>query len=198
MSPVIFENGQFKSVEPLSGKENYRLPPPVDEVDGVYSIHSELATLPLTIKGVKAVTFRVGFSPALVQRVNILLELGLLNKGPVMIGKTKISPKDFLYAHLATLNAPPSLDEFKSLQVEVAGKKNGEPKTMIFETVVRSSERWQLRATAIWTGVPAAIAAHWLGVGKIKVQGVVPPEVAIEPGPFIADLAKREIHIVER
>jgi saccharopine dehydrogenase-like NADP-dependent oxidoreductase len=167
-------------------------------VDGVYSIHSELATLPFTMKGVKRVTFRVGFSPALIQKVNTLLELGLLGKKPVPIGKVKISPKDFLYTHLTTLTAPPSLDEIKSLQVEVIGKKDGASKELVFETVVKSSEKWQLRATAIWTGVPAAITVHWLGTGKIAVKGAVPPEAAIAPDSFIAELAKREIHITQR
>jgi saccharopine dehydrogenase (NAD+, L-lysine-forming) len=198
MNPVVFENGEFKVVEPLSGKEHYRLPPPVDEVDGVYSIHSELVTLPFTIRGIKTVTFRVGFSPALIQKVTVLLELGLLNKRSVSIGKAKISPKDFLYTHLTTLTAPLSLDEFKSLQVEVIGKKDGESKKLIFETVVKSSEKWHLRATAIWTGVPAAMTAHWLGAGKITAKGAVAPEVAISPEPFIAELAKREIHITQR
>jgi lysine 6-dehydrogenase len=198
MNPVVFEDGEFKVVEPLSGKEHYSLPHPVNEVDGVYSIHSELATLPFTIRGIKTVTFRVGFSPTLVQKVNVLLELGLLSKRPVSIGKAKISARDFLYTHLTTLTAPPSLDEFKSLQVEVVGKKNGESKTLTFETVVKSSEKWNLRATAIWTGVPAAVTAHWLGVGKIGAKGVVAPEVAITPEPFMAELAKREINIIQR
>jgi lysine 6-dehydrogenase len=195
MNPIVFENGEFKVGEPLSGKEHYRLPSPVDEVDGVYSIHSELATLPFTIKGVKTVTFRVGFSPSLIQRVNVLLELGLLSKKSVSIGKAKISPKDFLYTHLTTLTAPPSLDEFKSLQVEVIGKKDGESKKLIFETVVKSSEKWQLRATAIWTGVPAAIAAHMLVSGTIPLKGVLAPETALDPEAFIQELNKREIGI---
>jgi saccharopine dehydrogenase (NAD+, L-lysine-forming) len=198
MNPVIFENGEFKKVEPLSGKERYRLPSPVDEVEGFYSIHSELATLPLTIKGVKTVTFRVGFSSALVQKVNVLLELGLLRKEPIKMQGMKISPKDFLYAYLTTLKAPPSLDEFKSLQVEVVGKKGGETKKLLYTTLVKSSEKWNLRATAIWTGVPAAIATHWLGTGKIGTKGVLPPEVGIDPEGFIAELAKRDIVIYER
>ena len=121
-------------------RERCRLPSPVDEVDGVYSIHSELATLPFTIKGVKTVTFRVGFSPSLIQKVNVLLELGLLSKKSVSIGKAKISPKDFLYTHLTTLTAPPSLDEFKSLQVEVIGKKNGESKKLILKPLSNRQE----------------------------------------------------------
>jgi len=195
MNPVVFENGDFKEVEPLSGKEHYRLPSPVDEVDGFYSIHSELATLPFTMKGIRTVTFRVGFSPTLLQKVNVLLELGLLNRNPIAIKGVKITPRDFVYSYLATLTAPPSLDELKSLQVEVKGKKDGERRRFVFETVVKSSEKWNLRATAVWTGVPAAIAAHWLGKGKIGIKGVVPPEVGIEPEPFIAELAKRNIII---
>jgi lysine 6-dehydrogenase len=197
MNPVIFENGKFKEVEPLSGKERYRLPSPVDEVDGFYSIHSELATLPFTIKGIKKVTFRVGFSPSLLQKVNVLLELGLLNTNQISIKGDKISPKDFLYNYLGTLTAPPSMDEFKSLQVEVIGKKGGVIRKLVFETVVKSSEKWNLRATAIWTGVPAAITAHWLGKGKILSKGVLPPEVGIDPEAFISELAKRDILITQ-
>jgi lysine 6-dehydrogenase len=195
MNPVVFENGDFKEVEPLSGKEHYQLPSPVDEVDGFYSIHSELATLPFTMKGIRTVTFRVGFSPTLLQKVNVLLELGLLNKNPIAIKGVKITPRDFVYNYLTSLTAPPSLDEVKSLQVEVTGKKDGERRRFVFETVVKSSEKWNLRATAVWTGVPAAIAAHWLGKGKIGIKGVVPPEVGIEPEAFIAELAKRDIII---
>jgi len=197
MNPVVFEGGIFKEVEPLSGKEHYQLPSPVGEVDGFYSIHSELATLPFSIKGVRTVTFRVGFSPGLIQKVNVLSELGLLSKNPIGIRGVKISPKDFLYNYLATLAAPSSLDELKSLQVELKGKKDGEDKRLVFETVVRSSEKWKLRATAIWTGVPAAIATHWLGKGKIGVKGVIPPEVGIEPEEFLKELAKRDIQVVK-
>jgi len=197
MNPVVFENGKFKEVEPLSGKERYRLPSPVDEVDGFYSIHSELATLPFTIKGIKTVTFRVGFSPSLLQKVNVLLELGLLNTNQISIKGDKISPKDFLYNYLGTLTAPPSMDEFKSLQVEVIGKKGGVIKKLFFETVVKSSKKWNLRATAIWTGVPAAITAHWLGKGKILSKGVLPPEVGIDPEAFMSELAKRDILITQ-
>jgi saccharopine dehydrogenase (NAD+, L-lysine-forming) len=197
MNPVVFENGKFKEVEPLSGKERYRLPSPVDDVDGVYSIHSELATLPFTLKGVKTVTFRVGFSPSLVQKVNVLLDLGLLSKNSVSIKGNKLSPREFLYHYLATLTAPPSMDEFKSLQVEVIGKKEGAIKKCVFETVVKSSEKWNLRATAIWTGVPAAITAHWLGKGKIITKGVLAPEVGIDPEAFMSELAKREIQITQ-
>lgn len=195
MNPVVFENSKFKEVDPLSGKERYCLPSPVDEVEGFYSIHSELATLPFTIKGVKTVTFRVGFSPSLLQKVNVLLELGLLNTNQISIKGVKISPKDFLYNYLGTLTAPPSMDEFKALQVEVIGKKDGVIRKLVFETVVKSSKKWNLRATAIWTGVPAAIITHWLGKGKILTKGVLPPEVGIDPEAFMSELAKRDIQI---
>lgn len=197
MNPVVFENGQFKEVAPLSGKERYSLPLPVGDVEGFYSIHSELATLPFTIQGVQTVTFRVGFSPSLLQKVNALLELGLLNPHRISIRGLKISPKEFLYNYLGTLTAPPSMDEFKALQVEVKGKKNGETKRLVFETVVESSKKWNLRATAVWTGVPASIAACSLGKGEIALKGVMAPETGLDANSFMQELAKRGIRIRE-
>ena len=197
MNPVIFEKGKFKEVEPLSGKEHYRLPSPVDDVEGFYSIHSELATLPFTIRGVKTVTFRVGFSPSLLQKVNVLLELGLLNTAKIPMKGFKLSPKDFLYNYLGTLTAPPSMDEFKALQVEVIGKKERTTRKLVFETLVKSSKKWDLRATAVWTGVPAAITAFWLGKGKIPMRGVLAPEIALDAEAFMKDLAQRDIRIIQ-
>lgn len=197
MNPIIFEKGKFKEMDPLSGKERYHLPSPVDDVEGFYSIHSELATLPFTLKGVKTVTFRVGFSPSLLQKVNVLLELGLLNTAKIQMKGVKLSPKDFLYSYLGTITAPPSMDEFKALQVEVIGKKERTIKKLVFETVVKSSKQWDLRATAVWTGVPAAITAFWLGKEKISMKGVLAPEIALDAEAFMKDLAQRDIRITQ-
>lgn len=197
MNPIVFENAKIKELPPLSGKEHYTLPLPVGNVEGFYSIHSELATLPFTIKGVQTVTFRVGFSPSLLQKINVLNELGLLDSRQIAIKGIKISPKEFLYNFLSTFISPPSLDEVKALQVEVKGEKDGKTKSLVYETVVESSKKWNLRATAVWTGVPAAITAQFLGEGQIPIKGVIPPEIGINAGAFFNELEKRNIIIKE-
>jgi saccharopine dehydrogenase-like NADP-dependent oxidoreductase len=39
--------------------------------------------------------------------------------------------------------------------------------------------------------VPPAVIARWLASNRLSRPGVLPPELAIEPEPFFAELAKR-------
>jgi saccharopine dehydrogenase (NAD+, L-lysine-forming) len=45
-NPYVYENGDWRMLEPLSGRERFRLPEPIGEVEGFYCIHSEVLTLP--------------------------------------------------------------------------------------------------------------------------------------------------------
>ena len=84
----------------------------------------------------------------------------------------------------------------KSFRVELIGKYHGKKAHWAYETVVESRRDWRLRATAVWTGVPAAIAAYILAKGELK-HGVYPPEGILDSGRFIVELAKRHIYIKE-
>jgi len=55
VEPMVFENGEFVSKEPLSGFEDYWFEPPLGLLPMHLSLHSEVATLPITFKekGVK-------------------------------------------------------------------------------------------------------------------------------------------------
>lgn len=196
MSPIVFEEGQLKTVAPLSGRERYVLPDPVGEVEGFYSIHSELATLPFVYKekGIRTVTFRVAFSPKLVQIVDTLVDLGLTSEEALVLGDCRISPRQFIYAHLSRLPKPGFSEEWKSFRVEVSGKKDGMEKTYVFETVVASDSKAGYRATQIWTGIPAATALKHLLL-KEPVPGVHPPETGLDASSFIQDLADKGILI---
>lgn len=196
--PVVFKEGTPIELEPFSGFEKYRLPDPVGEVEGFYSLHSETLTFPTYInKGVRNVSFKVAFSPSLVRILNMFKELGFLSTNNITVKGTQISPREFLDIHLSSLPVDETLDEYKSFRVELIGKHLGKKAHWAYETVVESRRDWQLRATAVWTGVPAAIAALMLGRGEFR-HGVYPPEAVLDSGKFIAELAKRHIHIMER
>ena len=51
---IIFRDGKIEEVPALSGKESFTLPDPVGDVEGYYTIHSELATMPSLRKGTAA------------------------------------------------------------------------------------------------------------------------------------------------
>jgi saccharopine dehydrogenase-like NADP-dependent oxidoreductase len=42
-------------------------------------------------------------------------------------------------------------------------------------------------------GSPPAVVARWLGSGELSEPGVHPPETAVAPQPFYAELAKRGV-----
>lgn len=198
MRPVVFEDGQLRDVDPLSGREEYDLPEPVGRVTGFYSIHSELATLPRLTPDIRAVTFRVAFSPAMLERLRVLEGLGLLGTGPVRTRLGDLSPREFLDAHLSALPEPATLEEHKALRVSLSGVREGRTARWVGETTVASRPEWGLRATAIWTGVPAALVARLLAHGELRPHGVFAPEQAVPPEAFFSRLAARGISIQER
>jgi lysine 6-dehydrogenase len=197
MNPIMYLNGDLVTLEPLSGKQKYRMPDPVGEVEGFYSIHSELATVPFNIPGVKTVTFRVAFSQKLVDMVQTLLTLDHASNVPIEIKGIQISPREVLDRVLGAKPVVGYVEEYKSLQVEVKGYQNGTPINITYETLVESDKKLDLKGSAIWTGFPAAIVALMIGRKQIKATGVLPAELAVEPEFFISELSKRNIVISE-
>jgi hypothetical protein len=73
MAPVVVENGEAVEVEPLSGAATRVLPDPVGSATGIYTLHSELATLPSAFPTLERASFRLCLSPGLLEK---LLALG--------------------------------------------------------------------------------------------------------------------------
>jgi saccharopine dehydrogenase (NAD+, L-lysine-forming) len=202
MNAFVFENGEMQEVPPLSGRERYALPEPVGEVEGFYSIHSELATLPYQYPGIQNVSFRVAFSPRLVNMVETLIDLKLTSLEKFSYQGIDLAPREFLDAHLMRLPKPEELSEFKAFRVEVSGvkdeereTKNVKRKTLVYEILVSSKQDWGIKAGAYWTGVPAAVAAELMAEGKYLSAGALAPEAAFEPEIILARLADYDLRI---
>ena len=198
MQPVVYQNKKLAFVEPLTGREKYDLIDPVGEVEGFYSIHSELATIPYLSDSIETVTFRVAFSPRLVNIVDSLLALNLLSEDVVEINGQNISSRGFLLKFLSRLPEPEYAEEFKSFRVDVKGLWEGKEAVRVYEVLVKSVPDRRLRATAIWTGVPLAVSLDLIYRGIIKKRGVFAPESGIPVATFFDELAKRNIVITEK
>jgi saccharopine dehydrogenase (NAD+, L-lysine-forming) len=195
MNAFVFENGEMKAAPPLSGRERYVLPEPVGEVEGFYSIHSELATLPDQYPGIQNVSFRVAFSSRLVNMVETLIDLKLTSLEKFSYKNLDIAPREFLDAHLMRLPKPEELSEFKAFRVEVAGFKNVKRKTLVYEILAPSHVDWDIKAGAYWTGVPAAVAAELIAEGKHLESGTLAPEAALAPELVFSKLADYDLKI---
>jgi saccharopine dehydrogenase-like NADP-dependent oxidoreductase len=73
MRPVIVRDGEPVEVEPLSGDAAFDFPEPVGRAHGIYTLHSELATLPSAYPTLREASFRLCLPPGLVEK---LLALG--------------------------------------------------------------------------------------------------------------------------
>jgi saccharopine dehydrogenase-like NADP-dependent oxidoreductase len=129
------------------------------------------------------------------QRIKVLNEMGLTSNEPISFKGLAISPREFLLRC-----APPPDARAKDVAgaiVEVVGEKGGEKARCVYSLVYPYHERYGVSALAYLTGVPLSIVSQMLAKGEIPELGVLPPEAAVKPKPFLAELAKRGIKISE-
>ena len=73
MRPVVVTGGRVTEVDPLSGEAERRFPAPIGPARGIYTLHSELATLPGRYPTLQEASFRLCLAPGLIEK---LLALG--------------------------------------------------------------------------------------------------------------------------
>jgi saccharopine dehydrogenase-like NADP-dependent oxidoreductase len=200
MEPMVYKDGEFRAMEPLSEFEDYWFTQPIGLLPMHLSLHSEVATLPLTFKdkGVKECFFKInywGMSKVVVEKIRVLAEFGFGSKDVVEVKGQSIIPRDMMVALLAgyvppitDFLAPPKTeppDWVKEIVTEVKGTKDGNDITFRMGTLTCKG--------ALPTGVAPAITAIWLAERRVK-PGVYPPEVALDPLPFFKELEKQQIY----
>jgi saccharopine dehydrogenase (NAD+, L-lysine-forming) len=202
MSPMVFRDGEFSACEPLSEFEDYWFTPPLGLLPMHLSLHSEVATLPLSFgdKGLKECFFKInywGMAKETVEKVRVLMEFGFGDHEPVAVGAegTPVVPHELMVAVMSryvppitaflapAANKPP--DWTKEIVTEVKGTREGKALTYRLGTLTCKG--------ALPTGVAPARAAIWMAAGRIP-PGVHPPEQAIDPEPFFKELESREIY----
>lgn len=199
LAPMVYRNGEFVSCEPLTEFEDYWFTPPIGLLPMHLSLHSEVATIPITFrqKGVKECFFKInywGMAKETVEKVKILADFGFASSESVKINDHQIVPRKLMVKLMEKYvppitdflappkNSPP--DWVKEIVTQVEGTKDGKPTTYRLGTLTVKG--------ALPTGVAPAIAAIWLAEGRIP-PGVHPPEAIIEPEKFFKELEPYDI-----
>jgi len=200
VEPMVFEDGEFKAKPPLSGFEDYWFIEPLGMLPMHLSLHSEVATLPISFKdkGVQECFFKInywGMAKEMIEKVRILVDFGFNSDQPVEVNGQQVVPHDLMMAlmgdyvpELVELLAPPKNkppDWVKEIVTEIAGTKDDKEITYRLGTMTCKG--------ALPTGAVPAIAAIWLAEGMID-PGVYPPELAIDPEPFFRELEEIDIY----
>ena len=200
IEPMVFEDGTFVAKEPLSGFEDYWFTQPLGLLPMHLSLHSEVATLPITFKdkGIQECFFKInywGMAKETVEKVRVLAEFGFDSQEPVDVNGTSVVPRDMMvamlsgYVHSITDLLEPAKtkppDWTKEIVTEIKGTKDGKEVTYRLGTLTCKG--------ALPTGVGPAVSAIWLAEGRIP-SGVYPPEASIDPEPFFKELEGRDIY----
>ena len=192
---IVFEDGELREVAAGSGVIDWEFPEPIGIQPAMYTLHSEPATLPRTIPGVRDVRWRLALPRPIHEGFAFLVRSGLASRDPVMTSSGPVAPHDVLVAVLDRLAAgggEPTDREV--IEVRVAGRTGGE------EAVYRSLASFTpspegLSAGAFGTAIPIVTTARWLAEGRVPT-GVHPPETAFEPAAFVADLEREGVGFV--
>jgi len=199
VEPMVFEDGEFIAKPPLSEFEDYWFTEPLGILPMHLSLHSEVATLPISFqdKGIQECFFKInywGMAQNTVEKIKVLTDYGFASQEPVEVGGVSVVPRDLMVAMLAgyvpsvtDLLAPAKAkppDWTKEIVTEIRGSKDGEEKTYRMGTLTCKG--------ALPTGAAPAIAAIWLSEGRIE-PGVYPPEACLDPEPFFKELEEYEI-----
>jgi saccharopine dehydrogenase-like NADP-dependent oxidoreductase len=74
MRPVVLRDGGLEEVDPLSGAATREFPEPVGSAEGIFTLHSELATLAVSLSTLREASFRLCLSPGLLEKLLALEE----------------------------------------------------------------------------------------------------------------------------
>ena len=182
-------------------------PEPVGPQTVYWHAHEEPETLPLFIdKTVRFVDFKMGgpdfpFAKTLFRR-------GLLDDKPREVKGVKMAPIDMFLSLLPSTLSPEEMEIKRKagvlgerafcMIVEVHGEQEGERLVYTVYRVTKTLPDDAPRVPLI--GTAASIFTLMLGKGKIKTNGVIPPE-GLEPAArhaFLVELAKYGVVFTER
>jgi lysine 6-dehydrogenase len=193
---LVLRGGDVATLPPLTDVEEFDFPP-VGRVEA-FNTSGGTSTLPLTYGGrVRDLDYKTIRYPGHCAKIKPLFDLGLADEREISIGGVAIRPRD-VFAERLVASLPEGKDDLVLVRCRAAGTAAGADKTFSYELVDYADGPSGLTAMQRTTGFPVAVAATLLAEDKINKAGACPPEVAVEPGPFVEALRERGLDIVER
>ncbi|MGB3716808.1 MAG: SDR family NAD(P)-dependent oxidoreductase [Candidatus Promineifilaceae bacterium] len=201
MGSMIFREGEFQEMAPLSEEEYFMFPEPIGYAKTHLSLHSEVATIPLSLadKGIQECFFKItffGYSEPALRKMQFLSEIGLAGTELLNVKGVEVSPRDVLITLLnqaPAAHVPPVNKGYKDIATIVEGTQDGKPVTLRMDTWAWPHERWGMSGGKLMVASPPAIVARWLADGRLHQPGVWAPEQVVDGDMFFTELVDRGI-----
>lgn len=196
---LYYKDGVFHSVGPFEGIKTVEFPGPIGEQKVCYIPHPETRTMPESL-GAKAVSVHGCFPPQAMQLAKTMLDWGFYGKESITIGGVEATPAELMHKILLQLPETKQTPLWAyGLVVEVLGKRGQRDVKVTLWNRHPSMDEWGGSAAYYKNiAIPLSIGVQMIARGDVQQRGVVPPETAIDPGIFFAELARRGIEIHEK
>ncbi len=193
----VVRNGRIIEVDPLDYIELVEVPE-LGELEAFYT--DGLRTLLKTIKARNMAELTLRY-PGHVMSLRVLKGLGLFDEEPVDVEGVKVIPRKFMERLLEerlSLNVP----DVVVLLVRVFGKRGSEYLRIEYDMIDRYDHERHVTAMSRTTAYFASSIAQLLQEGRIRKEGVVPPEeLGMDPEVFdqvMSKLARKGIQVRRR
>jgi saccharopine dehydrogenase-like NADP-dependent oxidoreductase len=211
MPSAVFRAGRFQMVPPLDLRERtaVRFPAPIGKISVDTTLHSEVATLPLSFRdrGIREVTFRQGFESEFTDKLRFLVQLGLSDTAVLessVAGTSNgsgVVPRDVLLALLRRFPHPVPIgkpDRYEVLRAVAVGTSRGRRTTVTADCHAPGNAGWGI-GPDINTGAPPSIAVQLMLSSELPIRpGVWAPEQAVPLEPFVRELRRRGMRVTCR
>lgn len=169
LKPAVYHGWAWRFARPRHGVEWFRFPQPVGRQRIFFTLHSEVATLPLSLPGVREASFKIGFPDEIIRAA-----LSSSRSGAPGAPNGAAKP-----------NPPRDCEITVAL---VRGKANG--KRLARMACCKAFSEGSHAAGDWDTAWPPAIVAAMVVAGRIQQPGVFPPERIVPLVPFLAALRR--------
>jgi saccharopine dehydrogenase-like NADP-dependent oxidoreductase len=198
-SRVYYDNGEFIWVGPFEGLKKVNFPGPIGEQEVCYIPHPETRTMPKSL-GAKKVSVQGCFPPHAMRIGKVMLDWGLYSDEKVSIQGIEASAFDIMFDLLMEMPETKQTPLWAyGLVVDVYGKVNGKKVKDTLSSTHPPQEEWGGSAAYYKNiAIPLSVGAKMITDGDVTARGIVPPESALDPDLFFAELKKRGIQIEEK
>lgn len=183
-----FQGGRYRRAGSLEGSRWIDFLEPVGRHRVYFVPHPETTSLVRSFPQLQYCATRVSWRDEIMDDVRVLNKYGLLDDAPV--GDSGLTIREAVRDRIWQVKGGERDDRGWALMctVEIIGTLAGQQHVRTYQT---GHPDWGHDITGRVTGICAAVGAEMLAVSPTTAVGWVDPELAFEPGPFLAALAER-------
>jgi lysine 6-dehydrogenase len=191
----VIRDGRITEIESMTEIESLSFDgfPPLE----AFQTSGGTSTLPDTFLGkIKELDYKTIRYAGHCEKFKTMIDLGLCSSEEIMIDYARITPRK-VFGELLTQKLPADEPDYVLVRLEFVGKQSGETKRLRYDIVDKQDEATGLSAMMRTTAFPASIIAQMMASGDVLMRGATPQEKAIDAEKFVAELARRNIKVVE-